>query len=678
MNTQYTIKNFRIFDTKGADIQFKPISILTGCNSSGKSSIVKSLLLLKKFVEDAQVDLRQTGKFRPHDYPLDFTIPGLKLGSIETSRNENAPDDEPIVFSYTASSPAVAMPFKVSLSFVQKSKDDISGHLESIGISTSDSSDIFLDVRITEDGFRIKEFNLNSQFILHFLRFCSYACLRRTKELELYYRSYEDSHAEWLHDNADMIYSDISSFEPQISQEEADLYDVAYREFMHNEDTRNMISDKLYIPLKKAIENRVLFYFPIFESFEGKKKIEIRKLLLEAKSLHGTTDRKIAALIADSFDKSKFESFLDFYRELENQKLDNIAKDSSFINSSDDDFFGYLKTVSNISFRDNTVVSISQDETLTFEVVYQFFANWQLSIVDNDGYVDLLTRFEIGNAYNYSHCLYESYLIYTISVLKHILLPDFIRGLNYIGNARTTVQRVYSFEDKDNNLVNAIESYVDLKYKYSLFSRFPSYKELTRLQIAFKDYRPGHFINKWLKELGIGESLTVSVDRDGLGAKLRLKKTKSSSHSLADEGYGVTQLVVLLMYIEIEILRCLYNKVNKYSLCNPTLAIEEPEISLHPSIQSRIADIMLDAFVSYGINFIIETHSEYLIRKIQTLVAKGKVSNENLTILYINGYQECDEILYKIDLDERGTLKRPFGKGFFDEADELSFELMIS
>lgn len=45
MNTKYTIKNFRIFDEDGETIDLKPITILTGCNSSGKSSIVKSLTM---------------------------------------------------------------------------------------------------------------------------------------------------------------------------------------------------------------------------------------------------------------------------------------------------------------------------------------------------------------------------------------------------------------------------------------------------------------------------------------------------------------------------------------------------------------------------------------------------------------------------------------------------------
>ena len=49
MKTNYIIKNFRAFDKNGARVEFAPLTFLVGCNSSGKSSIVKSLFLLKSF-----------------------------------------------------------------------------------------------------------------------------------------------------------------------------------------------------------------------------------------------------------------------------------------------------------------------------------------------------------------------------------------------------------------------------------------------------------------------------------------------------------------------------------------------------------------------------------------------------------------------------------------------------
>ena len=36
MNTKFSIKNFRVFDENGVDIELAPITILTGKNSAGK------------------------------------------------------------------------------------------------------------------------------------------------------------------------------------------------------------------------------------------------------------------------------------------------------------------------------------------------------------------------------------------------------------------------------------------------------------------------------------------------------------------------------------------------------------------------------------------------------------------------------------------------------------------
>jgi AAA15 family ATPase/GTPase len=46
MNNNFSVKNFRSYGETGASFNIAPITILTGCNSSGKSSLVKAQLLL--------------------------------------------------------------------------------------------------------------------------------------------------------------------------------------------------------------------------------------------------------------------------------------------------------------------------------------------------------------------------------------------------------------------------------------------------------------------------------------------------------------------------------------------------------------------------------------------------------------------------------------------------------
>lgn len=47
-NPIFSLKNFRSFGEEGADFELAPITVLTGCNSAGKSSLVKALMLLSR------------------------------------------------------------------------------------------------------------------------------------------------------------------------------------------------------------------------------------------------------------------------------------------------------------------------------------------------------------------------------------------------------------------------------------------------------------------------------------------------------------------------------------------------------------------------------------------------------------------------------------------------------
>ena len=48
---KFGLENFRVFE-KMTVLEFAPITVLTGTNSSGKSSLIKAVLLLKENYED--------------------------------------------------------------------------------------------------------------------------------------------------------------------------------------------------------------------------------------------------------------------------------------------------------------------------------------------------------------------------------------------------------------------------------------------------------------------------------------------------------------------------------------------------------------------------------------------------------------------------------------------------
>ena len=219
-----------------------------------------------------------------------------------------------------------------------------------------------------------------------------------------------------------------------------------------------------------------------------------------------------------------------------------------------------------------------------------------------------------------------------------------------------------------------------------------------------KKYITDNFINKWIKIFGIGDRLSVKYDEEGLGATIRLHKNSEDTigRLLSDEGYGITQLVSILLQIESTILSAKGEYVHRYHPANigidgydydkfhyemKTICIEEPEIHLHPRYQSLLADMFVEAYQKYNIHFIIETHSEYLIRRLQVLVGnKDKdselnIKNDDISIFYINSQLDVkntgEPLVKHIKICEDGYLDDTFGTGFFDEASKLSKKLMF-
>ena len=103
------------------------------------------------------------------------------------------------------------------------------------------------------------------------------------------------------------------------------------------------------------------------------------------------------------------------------------------------------------------------------------------------------------------------------------------------------------------------------------------------------------------------------------------------------------------------------------------MIIEEPENSLHPNFQSKLADLFVDAYEEFKVKFILETHSEYFIRKLQILTKKGAIFPKNTVIYYENSLPNTN---MKIAIDNNGNLLGEFGEGFIDESDDLALKLL--
>lgn len=145
--------------------------------------------------------------------------------------------------------------------------------------------------------------------------------------------------------------------------------------------------------------------------------------------------------------------------------------------------------------------------------------------------------------------------------------------------------------------------------------------------------------------------------------------------SFADLGFGYSQIFPIILKIAV-----LGNEKHGLKNIDKILIIEEPEANLHPNLQSKLADLFALSINTFpNLRLIIETHSEYITRKLQLLTANKTVSKEYSKIYYFNSDEFVNNIQPKvkeIEINPNGTLTEDFGPGFYDEAIRLRFDLM--
>ena len=98
--------------------------------------------------------------------------------------------------------------------------------------------------------------------------------------------------------------------------------------------------------------------------------------------------------------------------------------------------------------------------------------------------------------------------------------------------------------------------------------------------------------------------------------------------------------------------------------------MEQPEIHLHPSVQSGLADVMLNVAEARNVQVIVESHSEHLMRRLQRRVAEEAASSDGVKLYFISaveGVARASDLV----LNEWGEIENWPDRFFGDDVGEI-------
>jgi len=121
-----------------------------------------------------------------------------------------------------------------------------------------------------------------------------------------------------------------------------------------------------------------------------------------------------------------------------------------------------------------------------------------------------------------------------------------------------------------------------------------------------------------------------------------------------DVGIGISQVLPVL--------------VMAYGSRDKLLAMEQPEIHLHPALQAELGDVFIEAALGDRKNtFILETHSEHLMLRLMRRIREGKISPDDVGVVFVEPLARGSRFI-ELRIDEEGDFIDEWPGGFFEES----------
>ncbi len=209
------------------------------------------------------------------------------------------------------------------------------------------------------------------------------------------------------------------------------------------------------------------------------------------------------------------------------------------------------------------------------------------------------------------------------------------QNFNYTGSFRLPPERTYYQKAKAGGKVSSSgDGYIDQI-------------------VEWEDTDPEKIIelNILMKELQLFDEIQSNKMKGGR-FEINIKTHKSIFYSsLTDVGFGISQfLPIIIADLQLSRKSC--------------LAISQPEIHLHPKVQAQFGNYLASQIKRVEKQYIVETHSEYLLNRIRLLLVTGELKPEDVRVLYFEN-DGVKSTVHDVEFTTDGQIKGA-PQGFFD------------
>ena len=693
-------KNMKVFAERQW-FDFKPITLLTGTNNSGKSSVINAMQMIQENLSN--FNKRTIDELVNTEFRLKINL--NKHGNIEGFINR---DNDKKEFSFSLKEKNIKYSILVEINKGLESY----GAVKAIIAKDFNTDEIVFSIEILKNqpGLKIRQ-RINYEYFINGLR------KKCSNTLEL------NKHKKELDEIRNLV--NAKKLPPNR------LFELANK--LANRYSIYIIVHKLIVKEDpNHFEYDVIIYDTPLEGVEKYQKIEEIGVLVtynqdENKNFNFQNLMTVAEF-DDNFSKffeegifnfdeifqnynarSDFESLIkDFYNLNTKESYNALSKDIITILSNTfweveerfpegDELFmqnnlvkKYLSCNPDFGLIASTVSLRRKDDKISKNEIYvNHVANKLLSANNIINYKN--EKIELLKTNGFIETIYTKFQEIIFEYYDHKNEGDNFEKRDKV---LTNNAREYLLNDIENKLININIGFNNVYVSSNRFQNKRSYNfndnsDFTSLLKIIERIKGDsketclEFINKWIKEFDIAEQMLLKPDTDTGDFKAYLM-LNNQEVLLADFGLGTNQLLPIIFSLAIHFYT--WNETNyQEEISKRTVVIEEPEANLHPAMQSKLADLFVDAFNIFGVQIIVETHSEYLIRKLQYLVGsnKSEITPQDVIVYYFYKpnhpavLNKSVNQVEKIEIDEFGRLTKEFGTGFFDEADKIALDIFL-